>query len=314
MDRHNSKLNKALLHTLVYSDVFNYPLNFEELHTYLYKYKIDSKNLKTYLQHVGFIKKVANYYVLLSREYIINTRIKRREETKRKMGIARQVVKVLHFVPTISLIGVSGSVAAGNADKNSDIDLFIITSKDSLWVTRIIVTLVLMIMRKKRAPLVTFSPDSICTNMWMSEDALTLPNRSVFHAREVVQLKVLFERNRAMSKFLNANKWVFSYFPNYKYSSFHNLQYKTSNTNLIWRSMDYFAFRLQSLYMKNKQTTERAQKKYAAFHPKDVSSAVIEVYSQRVKTYSKELRRVIYFNSDKKKLEKQDIKHITPGS
>jgi predicted nucleotidyltransferase len=49
-------------------------------------------------------------------------------------------LRLLELFPQILLIALCNSRAMGEADENSDIDLFIIAKKGNLWTTRFIVT------------------------------------------------------------------------------------------------------------------------------------------------------------------------------
>lgn len=307
------KLNKAILYTLAYSDVFNSPLTLEELHVYLYKFKISKDKLRDYLKNIGFVQNISGYYVFNGRENIVTPHLIKKKESERKLLSIQKVIKLLEKIPTINLISISGSVAVSSADKNSDVDLFIITKPNTLWITRAIVTLILKILRKKRSPLISISPDSICTNMWMSSEKLDLPVKSVFHAREVVQMKVLLDRNNQHQNFMRVNSWVNYYFPNY-FSEIKKVNKSGMRINFFWKLFDLVAYKLQMIYMKRKMTTEKVSRDFAAFHPKDVSKSVIELYEQKVKLYESIFNKLSYQNTGDVKNIVQDTFYITPGS
>lgn len=309
----HNKINKALLNTLAYSDVFSCPLTLDEIHSYLYKYKLSKEKLHLYLENISFVSNVSGYYVLAGRESIVKDHLIKREISEEKLKSIRKVVKILTLIPSISLVSVSGSVAASSADKNSDIDLFIITKPNTLWATRLVATLLLKILGKKRSPLITFAPDSICTNMWMSSDNLKLPIKSIFHAREVVQMKVLFERDNQHRDFISANLWVTKYFPNYSFKRKKNDRYKVK-TSFIWRVINFFAFKIQMRYMQKKLTTEKVEYNYAAFHPRDLSETIIELYGQRVKLYESLFYKLLNLENGEEKNVVQDKAYITRGS
>lgn len=52
----------------------------------------------------------------------------------------RLALRLLELFPQIFLIALCNSRAMGEADENSDIDLFIIARKGNLWTARFIVT------------------------------------------------------------------------------------------------------------------------------------------------------------------------------
>ncbi len=299
-----NKIDTAILKTLTYSDVFASPLNLSDLHRYLYKYVVDKKTLQLVLQNTSWVKKIGTYYVLAGRESLVKTYRVNVKESKRKTVIAKRIVSILRLIPTIRMIGISGSVAAENATKGADIDLFIITRHHSLWITRFLATMVVTILRKKRAVKSELAPDTICMNMWMSEDNLLLPKKNIFVAREVLQLKVVYDSCHTYASFLHANNWIYTYFPNT--SQIFNFKKKSFPSFSFFSFINFFAYSIQRIYMKNKITSEIVDTNFAAFHPRDISKVVLQMYRNRVKVYGKSLNVGSSLSVKKR--------NITPGS
>ena len=70
--------------------------------------------------------------------------------------------------------------ALNNAKKNSDIDLLIITSKNTLWTTRIISFALLKFAGfKLRRAGDKNEKDKLCLNMWLDESDLVLKKRNI---------------------------------------------------------------------------------------------------------------------------------------
>ena len=168
-------LTKALLTSLIYSDIFDFPLTKDELMRYFLYEKMTEKNLSLLLSQHKDIEEKNGFYFLKGRCGLVEKRQERMQESKKKLHNARSIIHLLSFIPTVMLIGVSGSVSVGNADKDDDIDLFIITQAGTLWTTRLFVTLMLLIVGKKRGRKSIFSPNTMCANMFMDEKDLTLP-------------------------------------------------------------------------------------------------------------------------------------------
>lgn len=299
-----NNLQTAIYKTLIYSDIFESPLNLHEIHRYLYRYSITKNELRLFLKTCGFVKKIGSYYVLSGREKIVPTHRAKARESKRKTTIGQSVSYILSKIPTISFIGISGSVATRSATKDADVDLFIITREHTLWLTRIAVTTVLYIIGRKRSVHVGIAPDAICTNMWMSDDHLELPQRNLFIAREVVQMQVVVDKNNTYTRFLHANSWIYSYFPNL--SKTEHISNSGNILSKIFAVINIPVYIVQRLYMKRKQTIERISLHYAAFHPKDISNVILRIYAGRLRTY----RMTIGSKKDKG----SELQHITPGS
>src|SRR5690349_900789 len=123
-------MERAILRTIIYSDIFNYPLTKEEIYKYLISEKPISKRsfdeeLKkgTPLRGLAFMD---GCYFKSNKKRLVNVRNRREKISQKKLLIVRSVCNILQFIPTISFIGISGGLAMENADEKDDIDLFII--------------------------------------------------------------------------------------------------------------------------------------------------------------------------------------------
>lgn len=291
-----SNTEKAVLATLTYSDIFDYPLKIRQIHAFLIGRKISIGQLSKVLQTMimrGDISRRNNYYFLNGKSRSLVLRKRREQESKKKIKSARIVAGILGRIPTVRLIGVSGSLSMLNADKRDDIDLFIITSKNTLWFTRFIVNIVLMVLGNKRSKDDSFGMDRICPNMFISADSsLFLKNRNQFTAHEIAQLKILVNKNQTYQKFITANKWVFKYLPNFLPNFEFLRENKIDNlSDRVLRFSDLVFFKLQFFYMKSRVTSERISLGQAWFHPKDKTTLVLSLFRSRRTSYIKSLYR-----------------------
>jgi len=121
-------------------------------------------------------------------------------------------IHLMKKLPIIRFIGISGSLAAHNPvrqkDRNVDMDLFIITSRYSLWILAFFVKLYtgLKINKLFKHPL--------CINYIMDGTFLKIHNPNFYVASEIVNLKPLYGK-KMYNQFIEANKWVYNYYPNF---------------------------------------------------------------------------------------------------
>jgi len=156
-------LEKDILATLCYGDIFNYPLKAGEIEKYLINLKSQISNGKTKskilkltierLIREGKVEKKGEYYFLKEREGIVELREKRRRWSEEKVEKAKKVANLLKLIPWVKLVGISGALAMENSDEDDDIDLFIITSSGRLWLTRFLVTVLVELVGQRRRPL-----------------------------------------------------------------------------------------------------------------------------------------------------------------
>jgi hypothetical protein len=109
--------------------------------------------------------------------------------------------------PYVRGIAISGSLSKNFADDESDIDLFIITAKNRLWIARTI-----MHMFKKLTFLVN-KEHFFCMNYFIDELGLEIAEKNIYTATEVVTL-IPLEGDLTFEKFYSANAWTMAYLPN----------------------------------------------------------------------------------------------------
>ncbi len=291
-------IKKAILKTLCYADVFDYPLKEKEIGEWLIGTKNKEQRTKNKIGNIKIIQHKNGYYFLKGREEIVNLRKEREMWSRDKLKIAKKAASFLKLIPTVKLVGVTGALAVENAKENDDIDLFIITSKGLLWTTRLLTTLLTEIKGMRRHPQELNVNNKICLNMFADENHLEIPKKEqdLFSAHEVAQMKLLWDRDDTYQRFLQANNWVRKYLPN----SYQELVLKendkdtsdggeaTTSTPPRWRKqeapmVEEIAKRFQLWYMRNRRTSEVIKDGIIRFHPQDAREWVMEKYKKRIK-------------------------------
>lgn len=279
---------QAILRTLLYSDIFDFPLKKEEIWWFLQNDKKISKEAfaKALGKLSGVISVKNGYYCLRGKEQTILYRKKNLKELQKKMHIAQRATFFLSFIPTIYFIGISGSLAREKANTQDDIDFFIITKKNTLFMTRFLILCILegLGLRRKRTD--TQSPNKICVNLLIDETKLAWPRtkRDLYTAHEIIALKPLFERQMGFERFLAANQWVSAFFPNIHGERKHIAGKKRrtdyvslailSNLLQIGR-FETLIKQIQKKYMKRYQTVEVVTNTILALHPIDYRTKIM---------------------------------------
>jgi hypothetical protein len=210
----------AIVKTLAYADLFDYPLSEQEIFKFLISdqpvahTKVQntlSKSLRKIILKNGF-------YCLKGREKLIILRKKRQKWSQEKVKIAQKLAKWLRLIPWIKMVGVTGALAMNNAQKDDDIDFLIVTAKNRLWLTRLLTVFLVSLLAKRRQPGDTKVKDKICLNMFLDEAHLRVPKKEqdLFSAHEVCQLKPILDKDQSYQRFINLNQWVMRFLPNWK--------------------------------------------------------------------------------------------------
>lgn len=301
----SDNLYYSILKTLSYSDIFDFPLGINEIYRYLIHSNPASRNeIKRILHEADTVICMSgNYYYLKGREHIVRLRENKQKYSKDKLRKARDVSALLTRIPFIKLIGISGSLSMQNSEKEDDIDLFIISSRNTLWITRLLTFLILAVKKAVRTRTGSIVRDKICVNMILSEDNISLgkKGKNIFLAHEIVQLKVLVNKDNTFEKFLIANEWVKKYLPN-SLTDTHPVSltpfaishsYKRTG---IWRvfffleesllyAINNILYILQYAYMRKHISNELIRINIAKFHPRDKTDSVIKTYKKKYNYY-----------------------------
>lgn len=267
----NITRDPSLLAAVAYADVFDYPLRPEEL----ILWRVGQAGVPRALTE-------RSYFFLPGRGNLV--KIRRRKETwsPSKWLIARRAARLLRHVPGMLLVGVTGGLAMGNAQKKDDIDMLCLTAAGRLWTSRLLATLLLDVLNLRRRPQATNVADKICLNMFMEEGSFAVPKkeRDLFAAHEVLQMVPLWDKGSTYGRFLQANAWVREFLPNAwmaKKPKFSSYPISHHSSHFI----EQLAKRLQLAYMKKRRTSEVITNGVLRFHPKDARGWVRARFARR---------------------------------
>lgn len=212
-------MERAILQTLCYHDIFDYPLTLEEIHRFLIGKEASLKKLKSIISHQSSIINHNNgFYFLKGRKHLVELRKKREEYGKKKLLIAKKIIRFLRLIPTIKMIAITGALAVNNVKEEDDIDFLIVASKNRLWLTRIQAVLLIELFASRPQLDKGRLQDAICLNIFLDENHLQIPRekQNLFVAHELVQMKLLWQKDNVYQKILKENQWVKKFLPNWK--------------------------------------------------------------------------------------------------
>lgn len=284
---------QSVIKTVLYSDIFDYPLSSSEI----WRFLVSSKKIpkKDFDKVLANIKEPLmfkdGWYFIKGRESIVRTRTKRKKESEKKIIRAKKIAHVLSFIPSVLFIGISGGLSVKNADKKDDIDFFLLTKKGTLWSTRAVMLLVLELLGLRRKRGEENAKDKICLNMIVEESSMGFDKdrQDLYTAREISQMMPLFERENTYVKFMKANKWVEKYLPNsfdIKTSRYQNVKTKGKNiASFLLSTPNFVAREIQMRLIKRHKTSEQVKSDFAAFHPYDYKSFILKEYNKRLKKF-----------------------------
>jgi hypothetical protein len=194
---------------LAYFDIFNYPLTITEISDFC-EQSLSEKELHqslAYLLENHKIKRKHDYYFLYdSKEDIIQERISNQANALLKHASVKKYSRLIARFPFVKGVCISGSFSKGILTQEGDIDYFIITAPNRLWICRS-----LLILYKKT--ILLNSRKNFCLNYFIDSKNLEIPDKNTFVATEIKTLLPTYNQT-LFKRFLNDNAWANEFLPN----------------------------------------------------------------------------------------------------
>jgi hypothetical protein len=199
-------LERRLLLTVLYSDLFEYPLTEAELGRVLVGSCASSEEIDAAL--IGalapFVTRHDGFVLWRGRESLADRRRARAALAPPRWRQAQGYARWLRRVPFVRLVAVCGSQAWDNAAADGDIDFFCLTAPRRLWLVQVAA----MLLRRAASR----GGAEICPNYFLTLDALALEARDLYTAHEALHVVPLWGR-AAYDAFLRANPWTADFLP-----------------------------------------------------------------------------------------------------
>ncbi|NMH86660.1 nucleotidyltransferase domain-containing protein [Flavivirga algicola] len=288
------------LKTLLYFSIFKYPLTREEI----YKFSpLPSKGTIReeidLLLHMGIIYKLKGFYSIENDLAHIQRRIEGNRMAKNIMPKALKVSKFIAKFPYVESVSLSGALSKGYYDDHGDIDFFIITKPNRLWIAR-----TLLILYKKIFLL--NSKKYFCVNYFISSNNLKIFEQNRFTATELATL-IPVNGKTVFKSFIEENLWVKDYFPNMTLTDFSKIQdYKKSWLSLILQSFlnskigdsidDFFKkvtlkkwhSKFNHMEKDDFKIAMKSTKNVSKHHPQNFQKKVIDLLNKKYNTIRKQ--------------------------
>jgi len=201
---------KIVLRPIIFLDLFDYPVTAFEVWHYLDKKQFFSEVIEALdkLVQQNIISKKNGFYYLLGRGQIVDTRLRRYNYSCTKIKKAQLFIKPFSFLPFIKSIAVANFIGAYNLRQGSDIDFFIITSANRIWLSRFISAGLAKILRLR--PTKQNKKNKICLSFYISEVNLDLKKFELSDGDPYFYywlrgLKLIHDKNNTWQKFKIAN-------------------------------------------------------------------------------------------------------------
>ena len=195
------------LKTILYFSIFNYPVTRDEIFKFSTSESFDvlDNELETLLRK-KVIFKIGDFYLNTKSEDFVKKRLTNNKMARKVMPKALRVSKLIASFPYVKGVALSGGLSKGCFDRDGDVDFFIITSPNKLWLSR-----TLLILYKKIFLL--NSKKYFCVNYFIGSNNLSIKEKNKFTAMELITLIPTYGES-IFEEFMKKNDWAKAYFPN----------------------------------------------------------------------------------------------------
>ncbi|MEP7170869.1 MAG: nucleotidyltransferase domain-containing protein [Bacteroidota bacterium] len=292
---------RGILSSLLYFDIFKYPLTKSELRKFCHSTIHSSEEFNEaldFLLNKKLINHSGGFYFVKDDFSIVERRINGNLLAEEFNSIAKKYSRIISKFPFVRAVFISGSLSKGYMDKESDIDYFIITAPGRLWLCR-----TLLVLFKKIFLL--NSHKYFCVNYFIDENNLEIPDKNIFTATELVTLIPMINHD-LFEKFIRANKWTNNFIPNAnslntgikeKEKMFHFKFYLENFFNgSAGNKLDDFCLKTTLKFWKKKfihfskedfKNALRSKKDVSKHHPNKFQEKVLFLYEEKIKRFEK---------------------------
>ncbi len=169
------------------------------------------------------------------------------EITKSKVQILEENLNKLMFLNKVKFIGISGSVGAGFATEEDDIDLFIVVENNCMWLYRFYLEIFNLFHNKIRSKRHGNKiKDKLCINLIAEERGLEFQN-DIFNFHELMYLIPVYNKEY-LHYIYSRNNWLVNDWGVKVNLLETEVEEKRSN-NIIIKILNFKSFLLQLLFM-----------------------------------------------------------------
>lgn len=287
---------------LIYFDIFNHPLKIDELEQLCGQDQIDQAEIKYGIEQ-NLCYQYDNFLSLSKEvEHLVKVRLEKEKRAQHYIKKLSFYGKLISKFPFVKGIAVSGSLSKNVMHDDGDIDYFIITHENRLWVCR-----TFLILFKKIFLL--NSRKYFCVNYFIDDKNLEIKDKNIFTAVELTYLLPVY--NQAIfDQFLKCNRWVTEEFSAIK----HPIDFKVIEerkkgiierllSGFLGEKLDLFFMNLTIKKWKSKfknfdqqkmELTMRSNRGISKHHPSDFQTNVLKAYQEKCEQLKSKHEGFIY--------------------
>lgn len=285
----HTQIAKSIQDILQYFSIFQFPLFVWEIHKYM-NFPCTEEELKAVLDDLILTEHIYRFDECYSNVNEESWAVKKKEAYKRALSRLEQAGKNARFIakfPFVKMVAISGSLSKYSSKPDGDIDYFIVTAKNRLWIARTLLHLF-----KKQTFLVGKQHD-FCMNYFVDTSDLMIEEQNKFTAIEIASL-ICKNGQDVFSEFLNQNAWIQQFLPNVKLKAEQKASKSISKSNAILDGLNIKLMNLTDQKWKAKwkrkgydmsqyELAFKTSVSVSKNHPKNYQKRVLDTYESKKK-------------------------------
>lgn len=188
-------------------------------------------------------QKFINHFDIKKNPSVIDTKFI--EKTKKYL-------KYIKWIPWLKMIGIGNSISMNTSNKESDIDLFIITSKNRMWLVRIVITFIFSLLWVRKTH--KYHAGRFCLSFFCTENGMNFWNfniqNDIYLYFWIVYFKPILDFDTTYDEFIKTQSWA--NFEEYKNIIHSNKNYIKYTWNSFWNKckiFDIFDYLLKKIFL-----------------------------------------------------------------
>jgi hypothetical protein len=206
--KHDIEIDNAILRTLMYFDIFGYPLKQHEILNFL-TIEVSMKEIELGLARLVASKQIlqANDLYALTITANFERRLAGNALADKLLPRIKERADLIFKFPFVRGVMASGSFSKNYMDEKSDFDFFIVCAPERIWISRMLLVLYKKIFLKN-------SHREFCINYFIDETHLEITEKNIFSATELATVFPL-TAFQVYGELMAANfHWLQKIFPN----------------------------------------------------------------------------------------------------
>lgn len=209
-------LDLAIVQTLAYADVFNFPMTAAEIHHFLIGQHTKYSDVQQALEHpsawlgeymqVEMIDDEPYYALEIASSHIFHQRQQRKATSAILWQKAERYGSWLGRLPFVRMVAITGALAVQNvSSSDDDLDYILVVHSGRVWLARLFAV-----------GLVRFAQlwgVKLCPNFVLSTEAMAQSNTDLFLAHEIAQMIPLVGYD-LYEDMRDLNRWATEFLPN----------------------------------------------------------------------------------------------------